>query len=209
MTQPAKPLIGLTGGIASGKSTVSNQLAALGITVVDADKLARQVVAPGSAGLAEVVSVFGTSVLTPDGELDRERVGGLVFNDPEARAKLNAIIHPLIRQRSVELIAAAQSTATPYVVYEAPLLVETGAHRRMSGLIVVAAQPRRQLARVQSRDGLDEAAASARIAAQLPLETKIAAADWVIHNDGALSELIEQTQTVHTKILERFELKPN
>lgn len=206
MTAANKPVIGLTGGIASGKSTVARQLAALGVAVIDADGLAREVVLPGSTGLAEVVQAFGAEMLTPDGELDRERVAGLVFNDPEARKRLNGIIHPRIGQLSVQRIVEAQHSGTPYIVYEAPLLVETGAHRGMAALIVVAADSQRQLQRVQSRDAMTEAAAQARISAQLPLESKIAVADYVIHNDGALSDLVEQTAAVHAKILERFEL---
>ena len=206
MSSQAKPLIGLTGGIASGKSTVARELAALGVTVIDADRLQREVVARDGEGLAEIVRVFGSNVLTPDGDLDRERMAGLVFNDPEARKQLNAIVHPRIGQLSVKRVQLAQQSRTPYIVYEAPLLVETGAHRGMNALIVVAAEPERQLQRVKSRDGMDEAAAAARIAAQLPLETKLAAADYVIHNNGTLNELIEQTKVVHTKILERFGL---
>jgi dephospho-CoA kinase len=204
--QPAKSLIGLTGGIASGKSTVGKQLAKLGVTVIDADGLAREVVAKDSAGLREVIDAFGPELLAADGTLDRERLGALVFADPEARKRLNAITHPRIGQLSASRIAQAQATATPYVVYEAPLLVETGAYRGMAALIVVATAPELQITRVMARDGLTEAAARARLAAQLPLEAKVAAADFVIHNDTDRAALIEQTQRVHQAILERFGL---
>jgi dephospho-CoA kinase len=205
-TPTAKPLIGLTGGIASGKSTAGKQLAKLGVTVIDADGLAREVVAKGSAGLREVVDTFGPELLAPDGTLDRERLGALVFADPEARKRLNAITHPRIGQLSAQRIAEAQTSATPYVVYEAPLLVETGTYRGMAALIVVATSPELQVTRVMARDGLSEAAARARLAAQLPLETKVAAADFVIHNDTDRAALIAQTQRVHQAILERFGL---
>jgi dephospho-CoA kinase len=203
---PVKPVIGLTGGIASGKSTVAQQLAQQGIVVIDADGLAREVVAKDSDGLREVVNAFGREVLTAEGTLDRERVGALVFRDADARKRLNAIIHPRIAQLSAQRIAQAASTVTPYVVYEAPLLVETGAHRGMSALIVVAAPSELQVTRVMARDGLTEEAARARLAAQLPLETKVAAADYVIHNDTDRQAMIEQTLHVHRAILERFGL---
>jgi dephospho-CoA kinase len=208
VSEPSKPLIGLTGGIASGKSTVGIQLAKLGLIVIDADRLAREVVAKDSEGLREVVSAFGAEVLAADGSLDRERVAGIVFRDPEARKRLNAIVHPRIGQLSAELIARAQHEVTPYVVYEAPLLVETGSYRGMAALIVVATAAEIQIKRVMSRDNLSEDAARARLAAQLPVETKIAAADYVIHNDTDRAALIEQTQRVHSAILERFGLSP-
>lgn len=206
MDAQAKPVIGLTGGIASGKSSVARELAALGIPVVDADKIAREVVEPGSEGLTEVVTTFGADILTPDGRLDRERLGARVFDDTEARKRLNAILHPRIAQLSAQRLAAAVQEASPYVVYEAPLLVETGAHLGMSALIVVAAAPEVQLTRVVARDGLDEAGARARLAAQAPLEAKLAAADYVIHNDAGLAELRAQVVKVHDAICQRFNL---
>jgi dephospho-CoA kinase len=199
-----KPLIGLTGGIASGKSTVASQLSALGVWVIDADALAREVVVQGSEGLAEVVRVFGVDVLLLDGSLDREQLGRRVFADAEARKQLNGIIHPRIGKLSAERVEQASSSNAPYVVYEAPLLVETGANRGMAALIVVAAAPEVQLARVTTRDGLTLEAAQARLAAQLPLDVKLAAADYVIHNDGDRAHLLEQVDAVHRQILERF-----
>jgi dephospho-CoA kinase len=202
----AKPLIGLTGGIASGKSTVARQLMDLGISVIDADALAREVVAKGSAGLAEIVAAFGPEVLASDGNLDRERLGALVFADAAARQRLNGITHPRIASLSAERIAQAQRTATPYVVYEAALLVETGAYRGMGALIVVAAPAELQLQRVTARDGLADDAARARLAAQLPLEKKLQVADYVIQNAGDHAALLEQTLTIHAAILQRFGL---
>ncbi|MEY4581204.1 MAG: hypothetical protein RL701_5907 [Pseudomonadota bacterium] len=202
-----KPVIGLTGGIASGKSAAAREFSALGIPVVDADVLAREVVQVGTDGLAEIVVTFGSDVLRDDGSLDRERLGARVFNDPEARKRINAIVHPRIARLSAERIAAAMQTASPYVIYEAPLLVETGAHLGMAALIVVAAAPSAQLTRVVARDGMDETAARARLAAQAPLEAKLAVADFVIQNDASLSELKAQVASVHTAICRRFSLQ--
>lgn len=199
-----KAVIGLTGGIASGKSTVARELSALGVTVIDADALAREIVAKGTEGLAEVVRAFGEDVLRPDGSLDRERLGARVFQDPDARARLNAITHPRIGQLSAERIAAAIESDSPYVVYEAPLLVETGAHRGLAALVVVAIPPETQLTRLIARDGLSTEAANARLAAQAPLEAKLAAADYVIRNDAGLPELRAQVAQVHKALCERF-----
>jgi dephospho-CoA kinase len=202
----SKPLIGLTGGIASGKSTVARQLVELAVVVVDADALAREVVAKDSEGLAEIVAAFGPEVLTADGNLNREHMALLVFNDPAARKLLNRITHPRIALLSAERVAQAQLSAAPYVVYEAPLLVETGAYKGMAALIVVAAPAELQLERVKARDGLEDDAARARLAAQLPLEKKLEAADYVIHNDADQAALLEQTLRTHASILQRFGL---
>jgi dephospho-CoA kinase len=207
MTQ-TKAVIGLTGGIASGKSSVARVLRELGVAIIDADQVAREVVVKGSDGLREVVETFGPGVLDSEGELDRAKVGQIVFHDPAARQKLNAIIHPRIGRVSAERIAELQRGPSPYVVYEAPLLVETGAHRGLSALIVVAAAEPLQLARSMVRDGLDEAAARARIAAQLPLSAKVEVADYVIVNDGDLEALRAETQRTHRLIVERFAKVP-
>jgi dephospho-CoA kinase len=206
MPDDTKPLIGLTGGIASGKSTVARVLASLGIVVVDADLLAREVVAPGSDGLSEVVKAFGTGVLGPDGELARPKLAEVVFKDEDARKRLNAIVHPRIGQLSALRIAEAQRSASPYIVYEAPLLVETGAHRGMQALIVVAAPEELQRSRIGTRDGLSETEARDRLAAQLPLSAKVQAADYVIDNDADLAQLRERTLQTHRAILQRFNL---
>lgn len=204
MTAQHKALIGLTGGIASGKSTVASMLSELGVAVVDADALAREVVGKGSPGLQEVVISFGSDVLTPEGALDREKLGALVFGDATARARLNAITHPRIATLSAERIMAGMQTAAPYVVYEAALLVETGAHRGMQALIVVAADAKLQVSRASARDGLEAQAVEARIAAQLPLADKIAVADYVIDNTGDLLALRALTLEVHAALLARF-----
>ncbi len=201
-----KPTIGLTGGIASGKSTVSSVLEGLGVGIVDADRLAREVVSVGSDGLREVVETFGAGVLAPDGSLDRAKLGALVFGDEEARRKLQAITHPRIARLGAERISALQASAAPYVIYDAPLLVEVGAHKGFAALIVVAAGEPTQIARLRARDGLTDDQSSQRLAAQLPLARKIEVADYVIHNDGSLADLERRTREVHAQILERFGL---
>jgi dephospho-CoA kinase len=200
----AKVVIGLTGGIASGKSSVARELSRRGVPVIDADQLAREVVNPASEGLAEVVRTFGAQMLLADGTLDRDKLGAHVFQDEEARKQLNAIIHPRIRRLSTERILSALQTDAPYVVYEAPLLVETGGHRGMAALVVVATSPEVQVTRVMARDGLSESAARARLAAQAPLEAKLAAADYVIQNDAGLPELHAQIARLHQTLCERF-----
>nr|WP_300145882.1 dephospho-CoA kinase [Propionicimonas sp.] len=180
-------VIGLTGGIASGKSAVADLLAARGAVVIDADLLAREAVAPGSPGLAAVVERFGAGVLGPDGGLDRAALGRLVFADPAARRDLEAIVHPVVRARAAELTAAAPDGSV--VVQVIPLLVETGQQGAFDVVAVVDVDPAVQVARVRERDGLDVAAATDRINAQAAREERLNAADWVIHNGGSLAEL--------------------
>jgi len=199
-----KSVVGLTGGIASGKSTVAAILASLGAGVIDADALAREVVAPGTEGLHEVVSVFGPDVLCADGTLDRKRLGSVVFTDQHARAKLNAITHPRIAALSAQRVAQLQASDVPYIVYEAALLVEGGLYRAMAALVVVTADTSIQQARMHSRDGLDGDDAMARISAQLPTAEKVAVADYVIENHGNLSELQARTTDLHQQLVQRF-----
>lgn len=202
--KPGKALIGLTGGIASGKSTVADVFRSLHVGVVDADAVAREVVAPGSEGLTKIVEAFGSDYLTADGTLDRPKLGELVFADAEARKTLNGITHPLVAQRSGERIEALKATGTPYVVYDVPLLVETGLHALVDAVVVVASTEENQIQRVASRDGLSRAAAKARIASQFPLSKKVEVADYVIDNDGTLDDLRTQTEDVHRRLVERF-----
>lgn len=201
--KPEKPtrMIGLTGGIASGKSTASHRFRALGVPIIDADQLAREVVAPGTDGLREIVRRFGDEVLAEDGTLDRKQLGRIVFDDPHARRALEAITHPRIALLSMERMAEIALSGAPYGLYEAALLVEKGTDEAMAGLVVVAASPELQLARVMERDGLDEASARARLAAQMPLEEKLARARWVIWNDGDLAHLEARVDAVHEEIL--------
>lgn len=179
-------VFGLTGGLASGKSTVAARFRARGVPVIDADQIAREVVEPGSEGLARVVEAFGAEVLAPDGSLDRPRLGDLVFAAPERRRDLNAILHPRIAARSRERIAALDAAGEPLACYEAALLVENHLSDAFRPLVVVAVPLDVQIARARVRDGSTEEQARARVAAQLPLATKIAAADYVIDNAGDL-----------------------
>lgn len=187
-------IIGLTGGIASGKSTVSAYLRRLGATVVDADVLAREAVAPGSDGLAAVVAQFGDDMLTPDGALDRRRLGEVIFNDAEARKRLNAIVHPYVRRRMQEEIAAAAAAGRSAVVLDIPLLFEGGLNEMCDEVWVVLADVAQQRARLQARDGFDAAAADARIAAQWPLAEKAKLATVVIDNRGTIAETEAQVR---------------
>jgi dephospho-CoA kinase len=180
----ATRVIGLTGGIASGKSSVARVLRELGARVVDADLLARQVVEPGQPAYDDIVRSFGRDVLAPDGEIDRKKLGAIVFADAEQRRRLNAITHPRIAAAGQAEIARHASAGATVVFYEAALLVEAGLHRALAGLVVVSAPPEVQLARLVARDGLSESEARARLAAQLPLADKLAVATHVIDNAG-------------------------
>ncbi len=199
-----KAVIGLTGGIASGKSRVARILSESGVPVIDADQVAREVVEKGTDGLRAIVARFGAGVLTDDGALDRDKLAKIVFSDPEARAALNAITHPRIAQRSAELIGAAQAGDAPYVAYEAALLVETGVYKGLSALVVVSAPEHLQRERAIARDGATNEAVAARIRSQLPLADKVAVADYVIENDGDFDTLRARTLNVHTRLVERF-----
>jgi dephospho-CoA kinase len=181
--------IGLTGGIGSGKSTVAGLLAARGAVVVDADRIAREVVEPGTPGLAAVVEAFGEEVLAADGSLDRPALAAIVFSDPEARARLDGIVHPLVRERSVELIAGAPSDAV--LVNDVPLLVETGQAGTYDLVLVVEAELGTRLTRLVAR-GLTEDDARARIASQATDAQRRAVADVVLDNSGTREQLAEQ-----------------
>ena len=194
-------VIGLTGGIASGKSQVAALLRARDVPVVDADQLARDVVQPGEAALAAIVSAFGPGVLAPDGTLDRRALGRLVFGDPEARARLEAITHPAIAARSLQAFATLQAQGHALVFYEAALLVETGGHRQLSALVVVSAPKEVQRARLLAREpDLTAAEADARIASQLPLSEKEAVADVVVRNDADLVTLASRVDDMLARL---------
>lgn len=182
-------LVGLTGGIASGKSTVGRMLAKAGIPVVDADVLAREAVAPGTDGLRAVVARFGSGVLAPDGSLDRKALGAIVFHDVEARRDLNAIVHPRVAQLAVEKLDALRAAGTHDVaVYEVPLLFENGLEGMMDRTLLVAVPPEVQRARLMARDNAGPVDADARIASQMSLDEKRKRADYVLENDGTVDE---------------------
>lgn len=183
----SRVVIGLTGGIGSGKSSVSRLLAERGAVVIDADALAREVVEPGTPGLAAVVEAFGREVLAPDGSLDRPALAALVFADPAERARLEGIIHPLVRGRARDLEAATPDDAV--IVHDIPLLVETDQGERFDAVVVVDVPEELQRARLVELRGMDPAEADRRIAAQATREQRRAAADHIVVNDGSLADL--------------------
>ncbi len=199
-----KPVVGLTGGIASGKTTVSKMFAEIGIPIIDADDLAREVVEPGTPGLAAIVEEFGEDVLDVDGRLDRKKVGALVFGNEEARETLNTILHPRIGAAGATYIQSYDEHPAPYLIYEGALLVETGANEAFSALIVVSADESVQRLRLIARDGYSVSEANARIESQLPLARKVAVADHVVTNNGNLDSTREQVAQVHEQLVARF-----
>src|SRR5262245_15476727 len=178
-------VIGLTGGIASGKSAVARLLLGKGAAVVDADQIARDVVAPGQPALAELVARFGAAILTSDGQLDRKRLAAIAFADEQARRDLNRITHPRIAAASAQAIAAWADAGANVVFYEAALLIENRVHTGLTATIVVSAPVDVQQQRLIARDSFSAEDAAARIAAQLPLEEKIKVATWVVENHGS------------------------
>jgi dephospho-CoA kinase len=194
--------VGLTGGIGAGKSEVTRRLADLGATVIDADAIAHEVVAKGSEGLAAVVAEFGADVLAGDGSLDRTKLAGLVFTDAGARARLNAIVHPLVGARVAERVTAlAVAAPDGIVVHDVPLIVEAGIRDRYDVVVVVDTPVEAQLDRLTRLRGMAPADASARIDAQASRAERLAAADHVIVNDGDLADLDEQVRELWTRLL--------
>ncbi|NOK04392.1 MULTISPECIES: dephospho-CoA kinase [unclassified Myxococcus] len=195
-------VFGLTGGIASGKSTVTRVLRELGAEVLDADVIAREVVEPGTPGLAAVAARF-PGVVGSDGRLDRAKLGARVFGDPAERAALNDITHPLVRQAFMDKLQALEERGVARVIYDVPLLIESGMHAWMEAVAVVWVPRALQKARLMSRDGLDSDAADARLAAQLPLDDKRAHATWVIDNSGDLASTRAQVEAMWRAMLAR------
>lgn len=193
--------IGLTGGIGSGKSEVSKRLAARGAVVIDADKIAREVVEPGTSGLARVVGVFGDEVLHPDGSLNREKLGTIVFADPDKLATLNGIVHPLVGERVAELQSRTADDAI--MVYDVPLLAENRLAPMYDVVIVVDAADEVRIARLAEHRGMPEHDAKARIAAQATRQDRLAIADIVIDNEGDLDDLETRVAQVWDDLLAR------
>lgn len=189
-------LFGLTGGIASGKSAVAARLRKRGIPVIDADELARDAVAKGSAGLAEIVKAFGEDVLAPDGTLDRKKLAAVVFTDDTKRKALNGIVHPIVTMLTFKRSAELRDEGTAVACYEAALIVENGVADAFRPLVVVSAPEETQVIRACARDGAAEAEVRARIRAQMPLAEKVKAADFVIENTGSLVDLDRRTDEV-------------
>ena len=190
-------LIGLTGGIASGKSTVARRLAERGAIIIDADAISREVVAVGSPVLAAIAHEFGTDVLEVDGGLNRARLGGIVFGNPEQLEKLNAIMHPAVKLRSADLLAAA-ATNNPdgIVVYDVPLLVESDIARNYDEIVVASAPEETRVRRMMEFRGLTDAEARARISAQAPEAKRLAIADVVIDTGGDLQHTLDQVDAL-------------
>jgi len=190
--------IGLTGGIASGKSSVAKMFTELGAVLVDTDQVAREVVTPGEPGLAAVRAEFGPDILTREGSLDRGKLRSIVFADAPSRRRLEGILHPLIRQRTLQLLDAAQGA---YAIVAVPLLVETGFGSLVDRVLVVDCRPETQLQRLMQRDGLSEPEALAAIDAQVDRASRLAAADDVIDNDGPLNATRRQVGILHQRYL--------
>ncbi|TNE46726.1 MAG: dephospho-CoA kinase [Deltaproteobacteria bacterium] len=189
-------LFGLTGGIASGKSTVAQILRDQGFVVLSADILAREVVQPGEQAYQDIVDTFGSEVVQEDGQLDRAALGRIVFANPEKRKQLEGITHPSIAQRAAEQIAEYAGQGQTHLFYEVPLLFETNMQAMFHATILVALSPEEQQKRLQQREGLTNEEALQRIQSQMPLEEKQALADYVIDNSGTLDDLQREVQLI-------------
>jgi dephospho-CoA kinase len=197
-------VIGLTGGIGTGKSTVARMLAELGAVVIDSDAIVHELQAPGQPLLAEIAAAFGPEILRADGSLDRAALGARVFADPESRARLNALVHPAVGRESLRRLAAAQAAGAALVVLDIPLLFETRARGTASRanlgaetVVVVYAPRQLQIERQLARNGYDRAEAERRLAAQLPIDEKRALADHVIDNSGSLDATRDQVRKLY------------
>jgi dephospho-CoA kinase len=193
--------VGLTGGIASGKTTVAGFLSELGASVVDADRVAHDLLAPGGAAHDELLERFGREILDSNGEIDRRRLGEIVFNDPEALADLNRIMHPKVRAEAERRFAGRRAAGGGRIeVFDAALLVETGAYRNFDCLVVAWCDRETQVARLRARDGFGEREALLRIAAQTPLDEKRALADYVVDTSTTLDETRRQASEVYAAL---------
>ncbi len=190
---------GLTGSIATGKTTVAARLKSRGFPVVDADVIAKEVVALGTPGLKKIVDTFGRYVLSPTGELDRARMATDVFSDPEKRRRLESIIHPMVQERVKAIRKAYEEKGIALAFYDIPLLYEKNMRDQFEAVVVVACSAHKQLERLMARNGLSKSAAAARVGSQMPIMDKVTLADHVIWNDGTLADLEAE--------IERFILK--
>jgi len=209
MSAPRKfLLIGLTGGIATGKSTASALLRQLGCEVIDADLLAREVVEPGEPAWTTIVAEFGQDVVTAGGALDRKKLGAIVFADPERRRRLEAITHPAIRERfQARLDQLAVKGFTGIVVFDAAVMIESGNYKNMDRLVVVVTDEPTQMARLQGRDGTDDADGRRKIASQMPLAEKAKLADYVIDNSGDREATAAQVRRVFAALMSELEAR--
>ena len=209
MSAPRKfLLVGLTGGIATGKSMVSALLRQLGCEIIDADLLAREVVEPGRPAWTTIVAEFGQDVVTGDGALDRKRLGAIVFANPERRRRLEAITHPAIRERfQARLDELAEQGFTGIVVFDAAVMIESGNYKNMDRLVVVVTDEPTQMARLRGRDGTDDAEGRRKIASQMPLAEKAKLADYVIDNSGDRQATAEQVRRVFAALMSELEAR--
>ncbi len=209
MSAPRKfLLVGLTGGIATGKSTVSALLRQLGCEIVDADLLAREVVEPGQPAWTTIVAEFGQDVLTGDGTLDRKKLGAIVFADPERRRRLEAITHPAIRERfQARLDELAEKGFTGIVIFDAAVMIESGNYKNMDRLVVVVTDEPTQMSRLRGRDGTDDAEGRRKIASQMPLSEKAKLADYVIDNSGDRHATAEQVRRVFAALMSELDAR--
>ncbi|KAH8117394.1 CoaE-domain-containing protein [Phellopilus nigrolimitatus] len=194
------PVVGLTGGIATGKSTVSSLFKSHSVMVVDADIIARQVVLPGTRTHSQIVAYFGNGILHPDGSLDRPKLGAVIFGDEQKRRQLNSIVHPAVRRAMLWEVIKGWVRGERYCVIDVPLLIETGLYKCVGKVIVASCSEDMQLMRLMSRDNLSEEDAMARIKSQMPITEKAKYADAVIDNSGTLDELREQVQFLIRKL---------
>ena len=192
--------VALTGGIASGKTTASDTFASHGVPIIDADLLAREAVAPGSDGLAQVTKRFGSHILNNDGTLDRAALRKIVFDDSEARKDLEHIIHPQVRQLTQQRLAAHKTAGAIYAIVVVPLLIETGQQHKYDKIVVVDIDPGTQFERLCARDNSSPAQAEKMIASQAKREDRLAAADYVIHNDAGIDRLKAQVLDIHRQL---------
>jgi dephospho-CoA kinase len=209
MSAPRKfLLVGLTGGIATGKSMVSALLRQLGCEIIDADLLAREVVEPGRPAWTTIVAEFGQDVVTGDGALDRTKLGAIVFANPERRRRLEAITHPAIRERfQARLDELAERGFTGIVVFDAAVMIESGNYKNMDRLVVVVTDEPTQMARLRGRDGTDDTEGRRKIASQMPLAEKAKLADYVIDNSGDRQATAEQVRRVFAALMSELEAR--
>jgi dephospho-CoA kinase len=205
----AMHLFGLTGGIASGKSSVARVWRDLGLPIIDADVLAREVVMPGAPALADIRAEFGDSVLAPDGTLDRKALAAIVFADDAKRRRLNQLTHPRITALSLERAAELSARGEPLACYEAALLVENGVADAFRPLVVVTASPENQVKRAALRDGATEDDSRARVLAQTPLADKVKVADVVIDNDGSAEDLVTKAKAALASVCATLGVSPS
>ncbi len=199
-------LIGLTGGIASGKTLVSDAFKELGVPVIDADIIAREVVAKGSTGLTQLVEHFGDGILNDKQELDRAQLRQIIFSDPEHRKTVDGLLHPLIRKRSDEKIKQAAQQEHPYAIYAVPLLIETNQQDRFDRILVVDVPTETQVTRLMKRDGGSKEKAEAILNAQATREERLSVADDVIDNNGSIDDTVKRVKELHEQYLNLVKL---